>query len=71
MTLTFIPMKAYRDGMVRIGVVSFDMEGTLIDNNFSDLIWETDIPRLYGQKHGLDIETARGAGARGVRQDRR
>ena len=53
-------MKAYRDGMVRIEVVSFDMEGTLIDNNFSDLIWETDIPRLYGQKHGLDIETARG-----------
>lgn len=53
-------MKAYRDGMVRIEVVSFDMEGTLIDNNFSDLIWETDIPRLYGRKHGLDIETARG-----------
>jgi len=45
--------------MVRIEVVSFDMEGTIIDNNFSDLIWETDIPMLYGQEHGLDFETAR------------
>ena len=35
------------------------MEGTLIDHNFSDLFWETDIPTLYGQKHGLDLETAR------------
>jgi FMN phosphatase YigB (HAD superfamily) len=45
--------------MVRIEVVSFDMEGTIIDNTFSDLIWETDIPMLYGQEHGLDFETAR------------
>lgn len=35
------------------------MEGTLIDHNFSNLIWETDIPRLYGQQHGADLETAR------------
>ena len=45
--------------MVRIEAISFDMEGTLIDNAFSDLIWETDIPMLYGQVHGLDLETAR------------
>lgn len=45
--------------MVRIEVVSFDMEGTLIDHKFSDLFWETDIPTLYGRKHGLDLETAR------------
>jgi FMN phosphatase YigB (HAD superfamily) len=45
--------------MGRIRVVSFDMEGTLIDHNFSDLFWETDIPTLYGRKHGLDLETAR------------
>lgn len=35
------------------------MEGTLIDHSFSDLFWETDIPALYGRKHGLDLETAR------------
>jgi len=46
--------------MVRIEVVSFDMEGTLIDNNFSDLLWEHDIPRLYGLKNGLGFEAAKG-----------
>ena len=46
-------------GMAGIEVVSFDMEGTLIDDGYSNLIWETDIPRLYGEKHGLDIEGAR------------
>ena len=46
--------------MVRIEVVSFDMEGTLIDDNFSDLIWEHDIPRLYGLQNGLGFETAKG-----------
>lgn len=45
--------------MDRIEVVSFDMEGTLIDHGFSDLFWENDIPTLYGRKHGLDLETAR------------
>ena len=45
--------------MAGIEVVSFDMEGTLIDDGYSNLIWETDIPRLYGEKHGLDIEGAR------------
>jgi FMN phosphatase YigB (HAD superfamily) len=42
--------------MAGIEVVSFDMEGTLIDDGYSNLIWETDIPRLYGEKHGLDLE---------------
>jgi FMN phosphatase YigB (HAD superfamily) len=45
--------------MAGIEVVSFDMEGTLIDDGYSNLIWETDIPRLYGEKHGLDLESAR------------
>ena len=45
--------------MAGIEVISFDMEGTLIDDSYSNLIWETDIPRLYGEKHGLDLETAK------------
>jgi putative hydrolase of the HAD superfamily len=45
--------------MVRIEVVSFDMEGTLIDNNFSDLLWEHDVPRLYGLKNDLEFEEAK------------
>jgi FMN phosphatase YigB (HAD superfamily) len=42
-----------------IEVVSFDMEGTLIPTDFSSLIWETDIPRLYGEKNGLGFEEAK------------
>jgi putative hydrolase of the HAD superfamily len=45
--------------MADIEVVSFDMEGTLIDDGYSNLIWETDIPRLYGEKHGMDLDVAR------------
>jgi FMN phosphatase YigB (HAD superfamily) len=42
-----------------IEVVSFDMEGTLIPTDFSSLIWETDIPRLYGEMNGLGFEEAK------------
>jgi len=39
--------------------ISFDMEGTLIDHGYSEHIWGTDIPRLYAEKHGVDLEDAR------------
>jgi putative hydrolase of the HAD superfamily len=42
-----------------IEVVSFDMEGTLVPTDFSSLVWETDIPRLYGEKNGLEFEEAK------------
>ncbi len=42
-----------------IEVISFDMEGTLIPTDFSSLVWETDIPRLYGEKNGLGFEEAK------------
>lgn len=42
-----------------IEVVSFDMEGTLIPTDFSSLVWETDIPRLYGEKNGLGFDEAK------------
>jgi len=45
--------------MGRIEVVSFDLEGTLVDLRFSNLVWETDIPRLYAEQHGLSFEEAR------------
>jgi len=45
--------------MAGIEVASFDMEGTLIDDSYSNIVWETDIPRLYGEKHGLDLESAK------------
>ncbi len=39
--------------------VSFDMEGTLIDHSYSEHIWGTDIPTLYAEKHGVDLDHAR------------
>ncbi|MGD0803711.1 MAG: HAD family hydrolase [Candidatus Bathyarchaeia archaeon] len=42
-----------------IRVVSFDMEGTLIDHAYSKQIWEGDIPALYAEAHGLTLEEAR------------
>lgn len=44
---------------MKVKVVSLDMEGTLVDHSFSSAIWETDIPRLYAEKHGLDLDAAR------------
>jgi putative hydrolase of the HAD superfamily len=45
--------------MAGIEVVSFDMEGTLVPTDFSSLVWETDIPRLYGEKNGLGFDEAK------------
>jgi putative hydrolase of the HAD superfamily len=42
-----------------IRVVSFDMEGTLVDHSYSKKIWEGDIPALYAEAHGLPLEDAR------------
>lgn len=36
-----------------VRVISFDMEGTLVDHSFSNQIWEIDIPHLYAETHGL------------------
>jgi HAD superfamily hydrolase (TIGR01549 family) len=38
--------------------ISFDVEGTLITTEFSYSIWYEVIPRLYAEKHGIDIEIA-------------
>jgi len=45
--------------MSLIKVVSFDMEGTLVDPVFSNLIWENDIPQIYAEKHGISLEEAK------------
>lgn len=54
--------------MGRIEVVSFDLEGTLVDPSFSNLIWETDIPQLYADQHGIGLEAARERVLREYRQ---
>jgi len=44
--------------MRRIRVLSFDLEGTLVDNNFSRLVWEEGLPALYAEEKGMSLEAA-------------
>jgi FMN phosphatase YigB (HAD superfamily) len=44
--------------MSLVKVVSLDMEGTLIDHSFSNVIWDQELPRLYAEKHGCGLDTA-------------
>lgn len=45
--------------MVGVRVVSFDLEGTLVDMAFSEKVWNEGLPRLYAQEANLDFEEAR------------
>ncbi|MEM2440315.1 MAG: HAD family hydrolase [Candidatus Bathyarchaeia archaeon] len=42
-----------------IRVVSFDLEGTLVDMTFSDKVWNEGLPRLYALKAGVSFNEAR------------
>jgi len=39
--------------------ISFDMDGTLIDPEFTDWVWGQGIPSLYSKKNGLPFERAK------------
>src|SRR4030042_3295902 len=39
--------------------ISFDMDGTLIDAEFTDWVWGHGIPTLYARRSGLDFEEAK------------
>ena|SRR3990172_5724377 len=39
--------------------ISFDMDGTLVDPEFTDWVWHYGIPKLYAEKAGLPFETAK------------
>ncbi|MCS7095851.1 MAG: HAD family hydrolase [Nitrososphaerota archaeon] len=45
--------------MAGVKVVSFDLEGTLVDMAFSEKVWNEGLPRLYAQKANLDFEEAK------------
>jgi len=40
-------------------IISFDLDGTLVKTDFVDAVWLNEIPRLYAEKHGMDIEEAK------------
>jgi putative hydrolase of the HAD superfamily len=41
-------------------IISFDMDGTLVDPEFTDWVWGHGIPTLYAEKTGLSFEEAKG-----------
>jgi len=42
-----------------VRVVSFDLEGTLVDESFSESVWNEGIPHLYAEKHGLGFDESK------------
>jgi FMN phosphatase YigB (HAD superfamily) len=40
-------------------IISFDMDGTLVDAEFTDWVWGHGIPTLYAEKAGLSFEEAK------------
>ncbi|MBU7043410.1 MAG: HAD family hydrolase [Theionarchaea archaeon] len=40
-------------------IISFDVDGTLVDTAYADAVWLEGIPLLYAQEHHVDVDTAR------------
>ena len=43
----------------QIDVVLFDMDGTLIDLNFDNMLWNSYLPEAYAQAHQMSTDSAR------------
>ena len=41
-----------------IEIISFDVDGTLVDPDYNDLIWQKALPALVAKKYNIDFETA-------------
>ncbi|MBN1324320.1 MAG: HAD family hydrolase [Methanotrichaceae archaeon] len=42
-----------------IQVISFDMDGTLVNSRFVDRVWMEGMPGLYAERHGLEFSEAK------------
>ena len=41
-----------------IEIISFDVDGTLVDSSFNDLIWQRIIPELVAEKENIDFNSS-------------
>jgi putative hydrolase of the HAD superfamily len=55
--LTFEFKGLFQKGMSKI--ISFDMDGTLVNPEFTDWVWSHGIPTLYAKKVGIPFEEAK------------
>lgn len=44
--------------MNKARLISFDLDGTLVDFTYSSLVWEVGVPQLYAQKNGITLSEA-------------
>lgn len=45
---------------MKVEVISFDIDGTLVEQKFNDIIWEHEIPLQVAESKGWDFEKAKG-----------
>jgi putative hydrolase of the HAD superfamily len=45
--------------MARMEFISFDLDGTLIDLEFSEIVWHYGVPELYAQNRGIEFVKAK------------
>lgn len=45
--------------MKKLGIISFDLDGTLVDYSFVNAVWLDGVPRLYAKKRGMSLDAAK------------
>lgn len=59
MDIYFLAAGVYPCITMKIKLVSFDADGTLVNNDYVNSFWFQELPKLYGEKKGIGFEEAR------------
>ncbi|MFB6214904.1 MAG: HAD family hydrolase, partial [Candidatus Bipolaricaulia bacterium] len=49
----------YPFGAMKIKLISFDADGTLVENDYVNSFWFRELPELYAEKKGIEFKEAR------------